>query len=102
MVTISSVGAGALGTVALFFLYPGFRTVNIVGTDIARAIPLTLVAALGHLTMGNVDFTLLGSLLLGSLPGVYLGSQLSGKIPERALQAGLAVVLATVGCKLVM
>lgn len=101
LVTLSSVGAGALGTITLLFLYPRLPTVRIVGTDLAHAIPLTAVAGLGHLHMGNVDFNLLGSLLIGSLPGIYLGSHLSARIPERILQPVLASVLLLIGAKFV-
>jgi uncharacterized membrane protein YfcA len=102
LVTLSSVGAGALGTVALLFLYPRLATVRIVGTDLAHAIPLTAVAGLGHLHMGNVDFNLLGSLLIGSLPGIYLGSHLSARIPEWLLRPALASLLLLLGCKFVL
>ncbi|MDD2769526.1 MAG: sulfite exporter TauE/SafE family protein [Methylococcus sp.] len=102
LVTLSSVGAGALGTVALLFLYPRLATVRVVGTDLAHAIPLTAVAGLGHLHMGNVDFTLLGSLLVGSLPGIYLGSHLSARIPEWLLRPALASLLLLIGCKFVL
>jgi uncharacterized membrane protein YfcA len=102
LVTVSSVGAGALGVVALFFLYPRVPTVRIVGTDIAHAVPLTAVAGIGHATMGTVDFTLLGSLLLGSLPGIYLGSMLANKIPERVLRPILALMLILIGGKFVL
>lgn len=102
LVTVSSVGAGALGVVALFFLYPRIPTVRIVGTDIAHAVPLTAVAGIGHATMGNVDFILLGSLLLGSLPGIYLGSVLANKIPERVLRPILASMLMLIGGKFVL
>ena len=101
LVTLSSVGAGALGTVALFFLYPRLPTIKIVGTDLAHAIPLTTVAGLGHLYMGNVDFVLLGSLLVGSLPGIWVGSHLSAKIPENFLRPLLASVLMLIGLKFV-
>jgi hypothetical protein len=101
LVTLSSVGAGALGTVALFFLYPRLSTLRIVGTDLAHAIPLTAVAGLGHLHMGNVDFVLLGSLLIGSLPGIWVGSHLSAKIPEQFLRPLLASVLMLIGAKFV-
>lgn len=102
LVTLSSVGAGALGTVALFFLYPRLATIRIVGTDLAHAIPLTTVAGLGHLHMGNVDFGLLGSLLIGSLPGIYLGSHLSARIPEKVLRPILATLLLIIGLKFVL
>jgi hypothetical protein len=101
LVTLSSVGAGALGTVALFFLYPRLPTLRIVGTDLAHAIPLTTVAGLGHLHMGNVEFVLLGSLLIGSLPGIWVGSHLSAKIPEYVLRPMLASVLMLIGVKFV-
>jgi uncharacterized protein len=102
LVTLSSVGAGALGTVALMFLYPRMTTLKIVGTDLAHAIPLTAVAGLGHLSLGNVDLMLLGSLLIGSLPGIWIGSHLSAKIPEYYLRPVLASVLLLIGLKFVM
>lgn len=102
LVTLSSVGAGALGTVALLFLYPKMKTVRIVGTDLAHAIPLTAVAGLGHLSLGNVDYILLGSLLVGSLPGIWIGSHLSAKIPEYFLRPVLASILLLIGFKFVM
>ncbi len=102
LVTLTSVGAGALGTVVLLFLYPRLATVRIVGTDLAHAIPLTAVAGFGHWLMGNVDFTLLASLLMGSLPGIYVGSYFSAKIPEKYLRPLLATVLMIVGSKFVL
>ena len=102
LVTLSSVGAGALGTIALLVLYPRLPTLQVVGTDLSFAIPLTLVAGLGHLQLGNVDTALLWSLLVGSLPGIWAGSLLSAKIPERLLRPILASVLFVVGLKLVM
>jgi uncharacterized membrane protein YfcA len=101
LVTLSSVGAGALGTVALLFLYPKMKTVKIVGTDLAHAIPLTAVAGFGHWTLGNVDFVLLSSLLVGSFPGIWVGSHLSAKIPERYLRPTLATILLLIGVKFV-
>lgn len=101
LVTLSSVGAGALGTVALLFLYPRLSTVKIVGTDLAHAIPLTAIGGFGHWQMGNVDFTLLGSLLIGSLPGIWIGSHLSARIPEKVLRPVLASVLMLIGFKFV-
>ncbi|RJQ49551.1 MAG: sulfite exporter TauE/SafE family protein [Gammaproteobacteria bacterium] len=101
LVTLTSIGAGAIGVVALFLLYPLIATTKIVGSDIAHAVPLTLVAGLGHLGMGNVDFVLLGSLLLGSLPGIYLGSHLSVNIPEKVLRIALASMLMLVGFRLI-
>lgn len=101
LVTLSSVGAGALGTIALIFLYPRMTTLKIVGTDLAHAIPLTAVAGMGHLSLGNVDFTLLGSLLIGSIPGIWIGSHLSAKIPEKYLRPILATILILIGLKFV-
>lgn len=101
LVTISSVGAGALGAAALLFLYPRLPAAKIVGTDIVHAVPLTAVAGLGHASLGTVDFSLLGSLLAGSLPGIYLGTHLGTRIPERVLRPVLAAMLVLVGGKLV-
>ena len=102
LVTVSSVGAGALGVTALFFLYPGLAAVRIVGTDIAHAVPLTLVAGLGHAAAGAVDWKLLAALLLGSLPGIWVGSSLGQKIPERVLRTALAGMLVLIGGKLAL
>lgn len=100
MVTLTSIGAGALGTVALFLLYPFLATKRLVGTEIAHAVPLTLVAGLGHAGMGNMDWALLGYLLMGSLPGIYFGSHLSGRIPDQILRPCLAAMLVFIGYKL--
>jgi uncharacterized membrane protein YfcA len=102
LVTISSIGAGVLGTVALLFLYPRLPAVKVVGTDIVHAVPLTAVAGMGHMALGTVDFVLLGSLLLGSLPGIYIGSHLSAKVPERMLRTGLATMLLIIGTRMVL
>jgi len=100
LVTISSIGAGVLGTVALLFLYPRLATVKVVGTDIAHAVPLTAVAGLGHFALGTVDLVLLGSLLLGSLPGIWIGSHLSARVPEKVLRPLLATMLLIIGIRL--
>lgn len=102
LVALSSVGAGAVGVAALFWLFPLLPSSRIVGSDIAHAVPLTAVAGLGHFYMGTVDWHLLLNLLLGSLPGIYLGSQLSGRIAERWLRPALASMLVLVGGKLVL
>ncbi len=101
VVTITSIGAGALGTVALFMLYPLLPTVRLVGTEIAHAVPLTLVAGMGHAGLGNVDWPLLANLLIGSLPGIYVGSHLANRVADHYLRPALAVMLAFVGTKLV-
>jgi uncharacterized membrane protein YfcA len=101
LVTVSSVGAGALGVTALFFLYPHLKAARIVGSDLAHAVPLTLVAGIGHWLFGSVDWNLLGSLLIGSLPGIYLGSHFAGRVPETLMRVLLAVMLLLVGAKLI-
>ncbi len=101
LVALSSVGAGALGVTALFFLYPGLAAIRIVGADLAHAVPLTLVAGLGHWWLGSIDWPLLATLLVGSLPGVWLGSHLAPRIPERVLRPVLAGMLVLVGGKLI-
>jgi uncharacterized membrane protein YfcA len=100
-VTLTSIGAGALGTVTLFFLYPLLPTPKLVGTEIAHAVPLTLVAGIGHASMGNLDYMLLGQLLIGSLPGIFVGSMLSGKIPDLYLRNAIAIMLFFAGYKLI-
>jgi uncharacterized membrane protein YfcA len=100
LVTICSVGAGALGATALIMLYPALPASKITGSDIAHAVPLTLVAGLGHFMLGTIDFPLLVALLLGSIPGIFVGSALVMKIPERILRLTLATVLAVVAARL--
>jgi uncharacterized membrane protein YfcA len=100
-VTLSSVGAGAIGAAILMTLYPNLPARKIVGVDIAHAVPLTFIAGFAHLLLGNVDFVLLGSLLLGSLPAVILGAKLSTKIPNNFLQPILASLLMILGVKFV-
>nr|WP_325598774.1 sulfite exporter TauE/SafE family protein [Rhodopila sp.] len=102
LVTISSVGAGALGVTALLLLYPRHKMAVIVGSDIAHAVPLTLVAGMGHWLSGSVDPPLLASLLGGSIPGIILGSYLSVRLPESVLRPVLAAVLIVVGGRLVL
>jgi uncharacterized membrane protein YfcA len=101
VVSLSSVGAGALGISALLILYPRLPIPRIVGTDLAHAVPLALVAGFGYWLFGDVDWTLLGSLLVGSLPGVYLGSRLSTRLPEFLQRSFLAVTLSMVGVRLI-
>ncbi len=101
LVTVSSVGAGALGVAVLFFLYPKLPAIRIVGSDLAHAVPLTLIAGLGHWAIGSVDWSLLVSLLLGSLPGIWLGSHASARVPERFLRPLLASMLVLIGGKLI-
>jgi uncharacterized protein len=102
MVSVSSVGAGALGVTAVMLLYPQLPTARIVGSDIAHAVPLTLIAGIGHWTLGSIDWHLLGSLLAGSLPGIVLGSYVSVRVPETVLRATLATMLLLVAGRLVL
>lgn len=92
-VALTSVGAGAIGVVALTALYPVLPIRRLVGTDIVHAIPLTLVAGLAHLSLGNVDVMLLATLLVGSVPGIAIGSRLTGTLPDWALRGALASML---------
>jgi uncharacterized membrane protein YfcA len=101
LVTLTSIGAGALGAVMLIYLYPLRMTpTRLVGTDIVHAVPLTIVAGTGHLLLGNVNFSLLGTLLLGSIPGIILGSLLSTRVPERGLRMAIAAMLTVAAVKL--
>ena len=97
LVTLTSVGAGAIGVAALMLLYPALRPATVVGTDLAHAIPLVTVAGLGHLQLGNVDYRLLAGLLVGSIPGIYVGGTLSSKLPEVMMRRILACVLPVMG-----
>lgn len=100
VVTLSSVGAGAFCAVLLLILYPHLPAARVVGTDIAHAVPLTLIGGLGHwLLLDNVDFALLGGLLLGSIPAVHLGARLARQVPNRFLQPVLAALLFMIGSK---
>lgn len=101
LVSITSVGAGALGVTALILLYPKLPTARIVGSDIVHAVPLTFLAGIGHWMMGSIDTAILGSLLLGSIPGIIAGSSLAVRVPELALRLTLAAVLMVVGGRLV-
>lgn len=102
LVTLTSVGAGALGLTALILLHPKEELKTLIGTDIAHAVPLTLIAGLGHASIGTIDYYLLGTLLLGSIPGIYLGSHISAKVAEHWLRIVLAAILIFVGLKLVL
>jgi len=100
LVSISSVGAGAIGMAALVFLYPEVPTVRLVGSDIAHAVPLTLVAGLGHGLLGSVDGAILASLLLGSIPGIMIASRVASRVPELVLRPALAATLTLVGLRM--
>ncbi|MDO7840910.1 sulfite exporter TauE/SafE family protein [Sphingomonas immobilis] len=100
LVSLTSVGAGAIGMTALLALYPRLPTNRLVGSDIAHAVPLTLIAGMGHWFLGAVDLGLLASLLIGSIPGIIAGSLLSARVPDVALRTMLAITLVLVGVKL--
>jgi uncharacterized membrane protein YfcA len=100
LVSVTSVGAGALGTTALLILYPKLPVARIAGSDIAHAVPLTLIAGLGHWMMGSVDFTLMLALLAGSIPGIIIGSLLSTRTSDSVLRPILAVTLLIVSLRL--
>jgi uncharacterized protein len=100
LVTLTSVGAGAIGMTALLILYPKLPVARLIGSDIAHAVPLTLLAGIGHLTMGEVNLGLLLSLLIGSIPGIIVGSLIATRVSDRVLVPILAVTLAIVGGKL--
>lgn len=99
LVSLTSVGAGALGVTALILLYPKMDIRRIVGSDIAHAVPLTLVAGAGHWLQGSINEWLLASLLLGSLPGIFIGSYFVPRVPEPVLRFALAIVLVLVGAR---
>lgn len=102
LVSLTSVGAGALGTTALLLLYPKLPVARIAGSDIAHAVPLTLIAGIGHWLMGSVNFVLMAALLVGSIPGIILGSHLAGKSSDRVLRPVLAITLLVVSVRLLM
>ncbi len=101
LVTLTSVGAGAIGVSVLLIVYPLLPLPRIVAADIAYAVPLTLVAGLGHASLGSVDWSLLTLLLAGSLPGIWLGTHLMHRINERVVRSALSVLLAWAGLKLI-
>lgn len=100
VVTLSSVGAGAIGSAILFLLYPGKSAISIVGTDLAHAVFLTTVAGLGHLHLGTVDIRLLGGLLIGGLPSIYLGSLIGKNMPDKILRPLIGAILLGLGVTL--
>jgi uncharacterized protein len=102
MVTLTSVGAGVIGVVALLYLYPTLTAKRLVAVDIAHAIPLTLVAGLGHVALGTVNWPVLGALLVGSVPAISLGALLADRLPERVLRVLLAAMLTLIGTRLVV
>jgi hypothetical protein len=101
LVSLSSIGAGAIGATLILILNPRLEAKRLVGTDIAHAVPLTLVAGIGHATLGHVDWALLASLLIGSIPGIWIGAQLTRKLPDRLVRTLLCLSLVTAGLKVI-
>jgi hypothetical protein len=101
LVTVSSIGAGAIGATLIVMLYPRLTPAEIAGTDIAYAVPLTAIAAIGHWWLGSINWLLLATLLLGSIPGIILGSMAARAVPERVLRYLLATTLTLVAAKLI-
>lgn len=102
LVTLTSVGAGVIGVVALLFLYPSLETRRIVGADVAHAVPLTLIAGLGHAALGTVNWSMLVALLIGSVPAIGFGAAAAHRLPDRALRAALAAMLVLLGLRLLL
>ncbi len=102
MVTLTSVGAGVIGVVALFYLYPKLTAKRLVAVDIAHAVPLTLVAGLGHAALGTVNWPILAALLVGSLPAIWLGALVANRLPEATLRGFLATLLILIGARLAL
>ena len=102
MVTLSSVGAGALGTALLIVLYPRLTMPAIVGTDLVHAVVLTSVAGAGHYQLGGVDLELLAFLLIGSLPGVFVGSHVGARLSPRVMQPIMGSLLMAIGLRFVL
>jgi hypothetical protein len=100
IVSISSIGAGAIGVTVLFLLYPKLPMARIVGSDIAHAVPLTLAGGIGHWLLGAVDLPVFASLIMGSVPGILVGSYAAIRAPERVLRLALAATLVVVATKL--
>jgi hypothetical protein len=102
LVTLTSVGAGAIGVTVLLILYPLLPLQRIVASDIAYAVPLTLVAGLGHASLGTVNWEMLAFLLCGSVPGIWMGSLVVAKAPERMIRFALCILLTWAGSRLVL
>jgi uncharacterized membrane protein YfcA len=102
LITITSIGAGALGIVLVLTLYPRLQLGKVVGTDLSQALPITLCAALGHMSLGHLDPRLLGALLLGSLPAVYVAAKVATRVPEQVARLGMAVLLAGIGGRMIV
>lgn len=101
LVSLSSIGAGAIGATLILLLYPRMEARHLVGTDIAHAVPLTLVAGVGHAMLGNVEWLLLIELLIGSIPGIWIGAHLTRRLPDGVIRTLLCLSLVTAGWKVI-
>ena len=101
-VTLSSVGAGAFGIMALILMFPNLPMIRIIGSDVVHAVLLTSVAGFAHMTSGNVDFHLLGWLLVGSIPAIIIGTLISSRLPERLIRKILGITLFALGINFIL
>jgi hypothetical protein len=101
LVSLSSIGAGAIGAALIMLIHPRLESQRVVGTDIAHAVPLTLAAGIGYASLGHVDWALLGALLIGSIPGIWIGAHATRRLPERLVRALLCAALVTAGLKVI-
>jgi len=101
-VTLSSVGAGAFGIMALVLMFPNLPMIRIIGSDVVHAVLLTLVAGLGHMSSGNVDLHLLGWLLVGSIPAIVVGTLISSRLPEKIIRKILGITLFALGINFIL
>ena len=101
-VTLSSVGAGAFGIMALILMFPNLPMIRIIGSDVVHAVLLTSVAGFAHMTSGNVDFHLLGWLLVGSIPAIVVGTLISSKMPEKMIRKVLGITLFALGINFIL
>lgn len=101
MVTLSSVGAGAIGMAALLILYPALPIRVLVATDIAHAVPLTLIAGGGHWFEGSVNLRVLLYMLMGSIPGIWIGTLCAGRLNEKFQRWFMGILLLIIGLRMI-
>ena len=102
LVTLSSVGAGAFGVMALVIMFPNLPMIRIIGSDVVHAVLLTAVAGLNHMSSGNVDFSLLMWLLVGSIPAIIIGTLISSHMPEKLIRKILGITLFCLGINFIV
>jgi len=98
---MTSVGSGSLMIILLLVHYPMLGANQLVGTDLAQAVPLTAAAALGALAFGHVEFGVTTSLIIGSVPAVLIGSVFSSSAPDRYVRPAITFVVTASGLKYV-